>query len=192
METSSSLHTWTTLEIRTNFKILDNPHFTNKQFYLNPSLKNHAFLSDARGRKLPRPISSSTQHVLTSAPAKLQGLFALLLISAARSFVLILSSENHGFCSLQAQHPWIVKKCNYAFITVKLQQRLVKHWVCKEICILGPSAVTQHLSASGIQRRIHYICQKPAPPCNSLKEKRFLLTWGFGANHRITGVGKEL
>lgn len=38
-----SLHTWTTLEIRTNFKILDNPHFTNKQFYLNPSLKKSCF-----------------------------------------------------------------------------------------------------------------------------------------------------
>lgn len=42
-EISSSLHTWTTLEIRTNFKILDNPHFTNKQFYLNPPLKKSCF-----------------------------------------------------------------------------------------------------------------------------------------------------
>ena len=25
--------------MKTNFKILDNPHFTNKQFYLNPAFK---------------------------------------------------------------------------------------------------------------------------------------------------------
>lgn len=102
---SPSFHTWTTLQIRTNFKIPDNPYFTNKQFYLNPSLKkkkNCASLSDARGRKLPSPIYKLHSASINLGPCQLVGAQWTSPPQQLWSLISILSPVNSNSSSLQA------------------------------------------------------------------------------------------